>query len=125
MTTLLTFTKFLGVGAIATATQYLVLVIFVEAANIDPVIASATGFIISSCLNYYLNYSFTYRSDSPHSQAAPRFFVTVIAGLIINTGCMYLMVSQLQIYYILAQVVATGVTLLWNFTVHSLWTFRK
>ena len=123
--TLGTFARFVGVGAVATAAQYLVLVILVEAFRMDPVLSSAIGFIISSCLNYYLNYTYTYNSTSPHSVALPKFFTTVLAGLVINTGCMFIMVSKMHFYYIVAQVVATGITLLWNFSIHSLWSFKK
>jgi len=123
--TLGTFGRFIGVGAVATGAQYLVLVILVEAFHMDPVLSSAIGFITSSCLNYYLNYTYTYNSTLPHSKAVPKFFITVLAGLVINTGCMFIMVSKMHLYYIVAQIVATGITLLWNFSIHSLWSFKK
>ena len=70
------FLKFAGVGAIATAIQYGVLVASVELLGIGPVSGSCAGFLVGAVFNYWANYHFTFGSDNPHWVAASRFAVT-------------------------------------------------
>jgi len=118
------FIRFALVGGIATATQYAILVVLVETIRVNAVFASAIGFLVSSVLNYRLNYSFTFGSDLPHTTAFPKFFFTALMGLLINTGTMFLLIDLLGVHYLLSQVAATGLTLVWNFSINSLWSFR-
>ena len=72
--------SFLGVGAIATALQYAILVFSVEALGLKPVVGSSVGFAISAVCNYWLNYHFTFRSRQSHAGAAARFALVAAAG---------------------------------------------
>ena len=119
------FMRFVMVGGIATATQYAILILLVEFLQVYAVVASAIGFVISSILNYRLNYSFTFSSNRSHRAAFPRFFLTAIIGLLINTGTMLVCLEIFGLYYIVSQVLATGTSLVWNFVVNSAWSFRE
>lgn len=118
------FGRFLLVGGVATATHYCVLVLAVELFDTRPVFASGVGFLAGAIVNYLLNRHFTFRSDALHSAALPRFFVIAGVGLALNQGLMHVLSTRLGWPYLLAQVVATGLVLLWNFAGNSLWTFR-
>ncbi len=117
--------RFLIVGSIAAAIQYVILVILVEFFSADPVASSAVGFVLSAFVNYILNYIYTFRSTLPHSAAFPKFFATALVGLLINTSTMHFCFDILGMHYIASQIVATAVTLLWHFIVNSLWSFRQ
>ena len=114
--------RFTLVGGVATAIQYAVLVLLVRAGRLDPTAASSIGFAVSAVVNYLLNYRFTFRSDRPHGPAAAKFALLAGAGLLINAAIMHLLVGILM-PYLLAQVCATLVVLLWNFIGNSMWTF--
>ncbi len=116
--------RFLGVGSVATITQYLILIFLTELHAFDPVVASAIGFTISAFLNYLLNYYFTFASRVPHIKAMPRFFLVATSALLLNTLCMYLLNSQLAIHYLLSQVLTTGLVLIWNFVLNRHWTYQ-
>ena len=45
-------------------------------------------------------------------------------GFILNGSCMTLLTQVSTVYDLLAQVVATGVVLIWNFAGNRFWTFR-
>jgi putative flippase GtrA len=116
------FLRFALVGAVATAIQYAILIALVRAGLTGPTVASCIGFVVSAGANYSLNYRFTFRSSHSHAPAVLKFVLLAGAGLLLNAGLMRLL-TVMGWNYILAQVCATGVVLLWNFFGNSLWTF--
>lgn len=118
------FLRFALVGAVATAIQYAMLIALVQARLTGPTLASCIGFVISAGANYSLNYRFTFRSRNSHAPAIVKFLLLAGAGLLLNAGLMRLL-TVMGWNYILAQVCATGVVLLWNFLGNSLWTFSE
>jgi hypothetical protein len=67
---------------------------------------------------------FTFKSDKGHGEAASKYFTLLGIGWCINTGLMWLLVHQLGWYYWLAQVLATGIGLMWNFAGSRWWAFK-
>ena len=118
------FLKFAGVGAVATIVQYLILIALTESGLTGPVVASTLGYVTSGVLNYSLNYSYTFNSQECHRSAALKFVTVSSLGLGLNTSLMYVSVHTLGFYYLLGQLLATGVVLLWNFFANRWWTFR-
>ena len=118
------FARFAAVGGVATILQYLILVLLVEIVHLDAVLASAFGFAASSVLNYRLNYSFTFSSNLSHRSAFPKFLATAFGGLLLNTVTIYVLINVLGFYYLAGQLLATAVTLIWNFAINTVWTFR-
>lgn len=116
------FVRYAAVGGIATAIQYVLLILLVRAFGMAPTPASTIGFALSAVVNYLLNYSFTFRSDRPHGPAAVKFAALAVSGLLINAIIMHLMVTA-GVRYLIAQVCATGVVLFWGFTGNTIWTF--
>jgi len=114
--------RFTLVGAVATAIQYALLILLVRAFGMAPTPASSIGFILSAIVNYLLNYRFTFKSDRPHAPAAAKFAALAAAGLLINALIMHSLVAA-GVPYLIAQVGASAVVLLWNFIGNSLWTF--
>jgi putative flippase GtrA len=116
------FVRYLAVGGIATAIQYVLLILLVHALGMAPTPASTIGFALSAVVNYLLNYSFTFRSDRPHGPAVAKFATLAGSGLLINAIIMHLMVAA-GVRYLIAQICATGVVLFWNFIGNTIWTF--
>lgn len=119
------FMYFAAVGAVGTVGQYLTLMALVETHMLKPVPASVIGFAVGAVINYFLNYHLTFSSDKPHIEAMSKFFTVAIIGAVINTALMYVGNNLLQLYYLLPQVFATGLVLLWNFLANKLWTFKQ
>lgn len=119
------FSSFLMVGAFCTALQYVILVLLVQFAAVDATLASSIGFAISAVVNYALNYRFTYRATTSHATSFPRFAVVALAGLGLNAGIMYVGVEMAGLHYIVAQVLATGIVLFWNFVANLKWSFSN
>ena len=115
--------SFLGVGAVSTLLQYLLLVVCVEWFGLNAALGSCIGFVVSACLNYGLNYHFTFRSDNPHRVAVSRFAAVATMGLAINGGLMALLAHYTRLPYIVCQVFTTLIVLVWNFLCNALWSF--
>jgi putative flippase GtrA len=114
---------FAGVGVVATALQYGVLVMAVEWLDMNAVVGSSLGFSLSAVINYLLNYHFTFRSKNAHAVAASRFALIAAAGLALNAAVMALVIRSMHLPYIIAQLAATVVVLIWNFFGNALWSF--
>jgi putative flippase GtrA len=119
------FLRFLIVGTLATALHYAVLIGLVQSGLAVPVVASSIGFALSAAFNYAANRHYTFRSARDHTAALPRFVAVMIVGLAINASVLWFLSEPLRQPYLLAQVIATGFTLFWNFTANRRWTFSE
>jgi putative flippase GtrA len=115
--------SFAGIGLIATAIQYGVLISAVELVHVIPVVGSTIGFAISAVTNYILNYYYTFRSTRSHMSAAVRFAVIALIGLLINGIMMAALTQWLRVPYILAQLAATAIVFVWTFLGNARWSF--
>jgi putative flippase GtrA len=117
------FLLFAGIGAIGTAGHYTTLIVLVEALRVDPLLASTLGFVVGALINYFLNYYYTFASAKSHRDAMSKFALVALVGAIANSAMMHVALTWLGLYYLLAQIIATAVVLVWNFIVNKLWTF--
>lgn len=116
---------FTTAGATGLVLQYLVLGLLVQGLGLGAVFASACGFVAGALANYAMNYHLTFKSAKSHWEAMSKFFLVALFGLLLNTCIMFIAVNMLCIYYLFAQILATGVVFVWNFTIHRLWTFNE
>jgi len=118
------FTKFAGIGVIGTAAHYAALIFLVQLVDANAVFASSVGAIIGATVNYFLNYHFTFKSSKKHHEALTKFFSVATVGFVLNGAMMAVLTTSLEIYYLLAQIITTGMVLVWNFAGNRYWTFR-
>ena len=116
--------KFAGVGAVGTIGHYLTLIVLVDLANQDPTRATTVGFIVGALINYVLNYRYTFNSNKKHSVAFTQFITIAAIGIMINAFLMWTLNGLFSVHYLVAQVVATLLVLIWNFLGNHFWTFR-
>jgi len=120
---LVKFTAFALVGAIGTLAHYSILYALVEFYNVNPIWGSGYGALAGLIINYVLNYSLTFKSRQSHTQTLPKFALIASLGFCLNMVLMALLTPYL--YYLYAQVLTTGVVLIWNFLANSFWTFQQ
>ncbi len=118
------FGRFLGVGALATALQYLLLVAFVQMLAASPVPASSIAYALSTLFNYAANRRLSFASPRPHRSALPRFLLVAGIGLGLNTFIVWLGTGVLHMHYLMAQLLATALSLGWNFLACRHWAFQ-
>jgi len=117
------FGRFLLVGGFSTVLQYFILVLLVQGASTDSVVASSVGFVFSAMANYDLNYRVTFRSRVPYFGGMLRFALVAATGLVLNGLVMTAGTKFVGTHYLIAQVAATVVVLFWNFFANRRWTF--
>jgi putative flippase GtrA len=118
------FGKFALIGGLATLLQYLLLIVFVEWFSVSEVLSSALAYASSAVFNYLANYHLTFKSQAQHKQTFPKFVALAVSALMINT-LLFFVVHRLGAHYLIAQLVATLITLIINFLAHKLWIYRK
>lgn len=119
------FLVFSAVGVVGTAAHYFVLIVLHEFLDLNPLIASAFGFILGALVNYSLNYHVTFESNASHGPAILKFYLIATVGFLLNMVIMWLMLHHFEMHYIVSQLFATGVVLVWGFLGNSLWTFSE
>jgi putative flippase GtrA len=89
-------------------------------------LANGLGFAIAATTNYIFNRYWTFHSKNPHIAAEYTQFITVaLVGLAINTGVLYYLHHNKKQNFYWAKLVATGITLIWNFGANALFTFAQ
>lgn len=117
------FFRYCMTGGIGTAAQYVILVVGAQVLGM-PVVFSSLGSVVGACINYFINYHYTFGSRQSHLTTMHRFFGVALMGFFLNTIIMGFCIHELQLHYLLAQCLSTGIVLVWGFTVNLIWTFR-
>lgn len=118
------FLRFLLVGGSATALHYLIMAALLAAGLCSAGPASATGYSLSTLYNYWANARFTFGGVHRHRDSFPRFLLTAAAGLGINQLVLLGLIA-LGLPLAVAQVLATGCVLVWNYVINAIWSFRS
>lgn len=116
---------FFGVGIIAAIVHYGLLFTMVEAFFYDPVSASLAGYVAGGGVSYSLNRLFTYEARRGHLAAGWRFAVVAATGFVLTYLLMRLFHTHWGWYYLFAQLVTTGIVLVWSFAAHKYWSFGE
>jgi putative flippase GtrA len=118
------FLRYASVGVAAFVFHYATLIGLVESDTLTPTPAALAGFVVGGIVSYVLNRRFTFVSDRSHSVAGPRFAITAAVGFGLTYLIMHLLTDRLGIHYLIAQLVTTGIVLVWTFLGNRYWTFR-
>jgi putative flippase GtrA len=117
------FTAFFGVGLAAAVAHYGLLIALVEGGGFHPVPATLAGYVAGGLVSYALNRRHTYMSSRPHREATWRFAMVALVGFLLTWLFMHAFTVWLGAPYLPAQLVTTGIVMLWSFLAHKVWTF--
>jgi putative flippase GtrA len=117
------FTAFFGVGLVAAVAHYGLLIALVEGGGMHPVPATLAGYVAGGLVSYALNRRHTYTSRRPHREATWRFALVAFVGFLLTWLFMHAFTIRLGAPYLPAQLVTTGIVMLWSFLAHKAWTF--
>jgi putative flippase GtrA len=119
------FSAFFGVGLVAAVVHYGTLIGLVEGAGAGPVPATLAGYVLGGVVSYLLNRRHVFASDRPHREATWRFAVVAGVGFVLTGLLMALLTGPVALPYLPAQVLTTGVVMLWSFAANRRWTFGR
>lgn len=87
--------------------------------------SSTLGCIVGALVNYTLSYDYVLRSSGSHPHTMTKCLSVVIFGLGLNTLAPSFEIYGLRLHYLVGQVLATGIVVIWNFVGNQWWTFRE
>jgi len=119
------FIHFAAVGLVGTVAHYITLICLVSILSTNAVLASSAGYIVGAFVNYYLSFRFIFNSNKKHTDALPKFLSVAVVGFALNGILILVFIEYFLFYYLLSQVFATGIVLVWNYGANKAWTFRE
>lgn len=118
------FLRFALVGAAGTLLHYLTLTLLVWSGLLAPGPAAAAGAAAGACVNYWLNYRYTFGAAGSHRATMPRFLAMAAVGIVLN-GIIVSNLAAVGLHFLLAQAIATGLILILNFLISKKWIFQN
>ena len=112
-------------AVVATAVDYLVMVLLVELGSIRPVPATAAGALAGAIASFTMARNFTYRARHVPARAqAWRYALVSAASLGLNTAGEHLFANVLGLQYFVARVVTSIiVSNAWNYPLQRFFVF--
>lgn len=118
------FIRYSAVGALATATHYLVLVLCVEVAAWPAWLGSGLGAVIGAQVAYLGNRRYTFAHRGAIGASWLRFQGTALLGALLGMAVVAAGV-RIGVHYLLAQMLATGLSLALTFAINRGWSFAE
>ncbi len=116
------FIVYCFVGVIATGAHYAVMVALVRWGD-TPEVATCVGYIAGAIVKYPLNYGLVFSSRERHSVAVPKFVAALAIGFALNAIVFAMLLRFLDTYYMVSQVITTGIVLFANYLLARYWIF--
>ena len=117
--------SFVVVGLVATAAHFMTMGVLISLEQATPVTATFVGSLVGSIVAYVANRRHTFQSDAPHRRALPRHYVVVAASIGLNAMIFHLAHGSIALPIWLAQGLATGLCMVFNFIASRFWVFRS
>jgi dolichol-phosphate mannosyltransferase len=115
--------RFLVVGGTGVLVNSLALLILFQWAHLLLMVASALSAELGIINNFYWNDRWTFKRTQLSWRRFARFNLVSLAGLVITTGTLWILVRQLGVYYLTANLLGIALATAWNFVANSLWTW--
>ena len=121
------FQKFLMVGAVGLLVNQGLLFLFHDVLDFSLAIASPCAIFLSMVVTFTLNERWTWhdRGTGPVLHRMGMYFPINLVGLVINYAVLSLLVHEVDIHYLVANLFGAGVAAVWNFVVNNHVTWRE
>lgn len=121
------FTKFCLVGLTNIAADLSLLNLFILIFHLNVYVSATISFLLVGFNSFYWNGKWTFNALDKNKiwHQFAKFMIFNSIGLLINNGFMFFFISQHELNYNLAKLLATLFVLFWNFSTSKYWTFKK
>ena len=118
------FMRYLVIGGACAILDLLLLYTFVDYLHIWYLYAATVSFTIVIVLGYFGQKYFSFRNyENNHRKQLTTFIIVALTGLALNIAFMFLFVSLMNLWYVLASIMTKFIVLIWNFLANKKITF--
>ncbi|MCP5162925.1 MAG: GtrA family protein [Hahellaceae bacterium] len=110
--------RFLLSGGLATSLHWLLMWLLIQSGT-DATVATGAGAALGACVNYLLQYYYSFRCREPHRVVFFAYVQTCVAGWLANLALFYLLFHFLLPQAAIAQFCTTGLVTFLNFFLYQ------
>lgn len=120
------FARYLVVGGVAFVVDFGSLYLLTEFAGLHYLISAAVAFLFGLATNYWLSLRWVFDRRTMDNVAMELSVFTAIGvvGLGLNEGIIWFGREKVQLHYMAAKAVSSGIVLIWNFGARRFLLFR-
>ena len=118
--------RFIIAGGTAASSQILLLYVFTDILGVYYLYSSGLAFAVDLIISFILQKTWAFRDrgiETVHIQFF-KYVLVALSGLLLNTVLMYLWVSMLSIWYIVAQIITGVIIAVYNFLMYRKFIFK-
>jgi putative flippase GtrA len=119
--------RYLIAGGIAATFNLTALYILTDLIGLYYLVSVAISFIAAYFVSFTLQKFWTFQDKTTHRLRgqAGMYFVTFITNFLLNMGIVYLLVEKVHVWYLLAQVAASGILAVGSFFIYKYVIFER
>ena len=114
--------RFGVVGGCSAGVYIVVMAGLVSRANL--ILAAVVAYLAAMVVNYTLQKLWTFKSDRRHREAIPKYIVTHVTAIALNSLILEFLHGRLGAPLIPTQLLAFGAIAIWSYCCQRLWVFR-
>lgn len=112
------------VGLSAATVNFIGVVLLVEYANLEPLIANIIAFLLAFNVSYIGHRFWTFNHKKHQSNSAPKFFIIAINSLLLNEAIFALLLHVTSLHYTVALIITIFLVAIVTFILSKLWAFK-
>ena len=117
--------KFSIVGCVGVGTNFFITWVLKDVLKSKKYFSNAIGFSTAMTLNFIGNKIWTFSSnDESNYTLLPKFLLVVSLGTLFNHLIVFYFHDKIKFNFYFAKILAVGLVFLWNFSMHTYFTFN-
>ncbi len=112
------------VGVSAAAVNFLMVVIIVENAQWDPLLANIVAFLLAFIVSYIGHRFWTFNHKTHKKSSLTKFLIVAVNSFICNEGLFAILLHTTSVHYTTALIITIFVVAIITFIFSKLWAFK-
>ena len=120
------FFKFSVSGLCGVLTNFLLTFLFKEKLSLNKYLSNSSALTIALFINFILNRNWTYQVNlEPVFSQFLKFLLVVTVSVLINHVIVYVSDKNFKFNFYFSKLIAVVLVFIWNFAMHSIYTFKS